>query len=161
MFGNTVHSERRTQDQPPVSQPTNPRRPACGGLVLAADYACANFPLSRRPSQTLFRLLSHLFQPLSLFLSLSLISLPLFGLSFTFLRRRWRLRTSGANLPRPCFLAILFASSLSHPPRRNESAGTAVVAETAAAAGVRRVQPSASRLGLVSLVTAPHKGIAL
>lgn len=62
-----------------------------------------------------------------------------------------------ANLPRSSFFAIFFALSLSplsfRSLRRSETVGTM--------AGVQRVQPSTSEAGLVSLVTAPHKGIAL
>lgn len=54
--------------------------------------------------------------------------------------------------------------SPSHPAdKRAETwwGGVVATAAAAAAASVRRVQTSTSGLGLVSLVTAPHKGIAL
>lgn len=59
-----------------------------------------------------------------------------------------------ANLPRPRVFRDSFRPESIPPPRRVETVG-------ATAAGIQRVQPSVLGLSLVSLVTAPHKGIAL
>lgn len=60
----------------------------------------------------------------------------------------------GANLPRPRVFRDSFRPESIPPPRRVETVG-------ATAVGIQRVQPSVLGLSLVSLVTAPHKGIAL
>lgn len=58
------------------------------------------------------------------------------------------------SLPRPSVFRDSFRPESIPPSRRVETVG-------ATAAGVQRVQTSVSGLSLVSLVTAPHKGIAL
>lgn len=150
MFGNMCIGATHTKS---TNQPTN--QPLAVGMrrVQAADDACANFhpfpgivdPHCSHPSPLpdLFRLRI----PSDLFSR----SAP--GLFFTFHRRRRRLRVSAPISLDRGFFAILFAPSLSHPETSPDSGG--------GGEGVQRVQPSVLGLSLVSLVTAPHKGIAL
>lgn len=148
-----------------VEQPSNPRRSVCARRVQAACYyVCANFhPFivitdSSASSSLALVPLSHPSRAISLSIQLLVLHIPP-GSSFIFhQRRRRRLRRSP-----PIFLGRAFSRFFSPwesiPPfsplflRRTETVGTAT--------GVQRVQPSVSEAGLVSLVTAPHKGIAL
>lgn len=155
MFGNMCIGATHTE---PTNQPTNEStsQPPAVGMrrVQTADHACANFhpfpgtvvssplPPSTSPGPLPP---SHPFRPL-----LPRCSRPLLHLSPTITASA----CIGANLPRPRVFRDSFRPESIPPPRRVATVG-------AAAAGVQRVQPSVSGLRLVSLVTAPHKGIAL
>lgn len=148
-----------------VEQPSNPRRSVCARRVQAACYyVCANFhPFivitdSSASSSLALVPLSHPSRAISLSIQLLVYtSLPVLPSSFT------NVDDGGCVDRRQSSLAELFRDffrpeSLSPPfsplfLRRTETVGMAT--------GVQRVQPSVSEAGLVSLVTAPHKGIAL
>ena len=137
----------RTNHQ--TNQPTNGR--------YMENHACANSTPFSAPSTPHCQLLpfsssldlflpSHPFRPLLL-----RCSRPLLHLSPTATASA----CIGANLSLDReFFRDSFRPESIPPPRQSQTVG-------AAAAGVRRVQPSVLRLNLVSLVTAPHKGIAL
>lgn len=143
---------QRTQNQS-TNQPT--KQPPAVGIwrIQADDHACANFhPFPVTVDSTLSPFSSpgalppsHPFRPL-----LPRCSRPLLHLSPTTTASA----CIGANLPRPRVFRDSFRPESIPPPRRPQTVG-------AAAASVRRVQPSVLGLNLVSLVTAPHKGIAL
>lgn len=147
MFGNmcigATHTEPTHQ---PTNQPANLQRSVCGGCRLPITLARISipFPAPLPPSPGPLPPL-HPFRPL-----LPRCSRPLLHLSPT----TTAFACIGANLPRPWVFRDSFHPESIPPPRRVETVGVA-------AAGVQRVQPSVSGLRLVSLVTAPHKGIAL
>lgn len=146
----------------PTNQATNQatNQPTFGSRRVADD-ACANFhpfPAARSSPRCALRAATLRLSLPNLFrlrIPSDLFSRVTPGLSFTFhrrrrrRRRRRRLRVSSPISLERAFFAILFAPSLSHPETSWDGGG------------VQRVQPSVSGLCLVSLVTAPHKGIAL
>lgn len=159
-------SERNAhKDHPTTTSPL----PAIGiyyaERVRSRDYACANFhpfpdahhvgsppPAQNHPPGPLCRVSS-------VSLSLSRHSqrppLSLTGGSGVCVHRR-----QSPSIEH--FYDSFRLESPSHPAdKRAETWWGGVAATAAAAASVRRVQTSTSGLGLVSLVTAPHKGIAL
>lgn len=146
-------SGQRTQNQPtnqPMNQPPNLRRSVCGGyrrITLArisTPFPAWSTPHCHPPPlPNLFRL--HI--PSDLFSRA--VSRSLLHLSPTTTASA----CIGTNLPRPRVFHNSFRPESIPPSRRVETVGTAV--------GVQRVQPSVLGLSFVSLVTAPHKGIAL
>lgn len=142
---------QRTQDQP-INQRINLRRSVCGGCRPLITLAQISTPFPAPSTLTRFTALrpgplplSHPFRPLLPRCSRSLLHLSPTTMASACI---------GANLPRQRVFRDSFRSESIPPPRQVETVGTAV-------AGVRRVQPSVSGLSFVSLVTAPHKGIAL
>lgn len=154
IFGNmcigATHTESTNQ---PTNRPTI-QPPAVGmRRVQIADHACANFhpfpgivnssplPLSTFPGPL---------PPSHPFPLLPRCSRSLLHLSPTTTASA----CTGANLPQPRIFRDSFRPESIPLPRQVETVGMATV-------GVQRVQSSVLGLSLVSLVTAPHKGIAL
>lgn len=151
-FGNVcieaTHTESTNQTTNQNLHPVGMRR------VQAADYACANFhpfpgvvdSSPRHPPSLpdLFRLRASLSTSSPALLPVS--SSPFTDDDGVCVYRR--------HLPRPRVFRNSFCPESIPPSRRVETVGAATM-------GVQRVQPSVSGLSLVSLVTAPHKGIAL
>jgi len=148
MFGNMCNAGQRASG-PGQRDRDLGRRSVCGGRRARIAHARVSALRRHAARRTLFRLRipSDLAPP-------SLSSLLAASAPSAFNQTTMASAYMDANLPRPCFFAILFAQSPSHP-RRTETVGD----------GGDGGCPEGAAIGIgthpVSLVTAPHKGIAL
>lgn len=152
-FGNICIGATHTES---TNQPTNQnlQRSVCGGCRPPTTLARIStpFPASPTPHRAATLHLSRTSSRLRASLSTSsparlpVSSSPFIDDDGVCVYRR--------HLPRPRSFRNSFRPESIPPPRRVETVGAPTV-------GVQRVQPSVLGLSLVSLVTAPHKGIAL
>lgn len=147
-----VHRGNSHRISQPANQPSNLRRSVCGGCKPPITLAQISTPFPSIPHQRRHPPPSpgplppsHPFRPLLPRCSRSLLHLSPTTTASACI---------GAYLPQPRIFRDSFRPESIPLSRQVETVGVAT-------ASIQRVQSSALGLSLVSLVTAPHKGIAL
>lgn len=144
-------SGQRTQNQP-TNQRTNLWRSVCGGCKPPMTLARTSTPFPASSILTAPTL--HLSRTSSAFASLPSSSPALLPVSSSPFTDDDGVCVYRHQSPSTEDFSRFFSPRVYPTPRRVQTVG-------AAAVGIQRVQPSVLGLSLVSLVTAPHKGIAL